>query len=123
MATREGARAFGLPVGILAPGRLADIVLLRRDTPSFTPLNNVLSQLALCENGSSVDTVFVDGELVVEKGRLTRRHEKEVLGLVNKSMDHMRQGMQREMLEAQAAEPDLAEMYFRIVGQRKDRPS
>ncbi len=38
-------------------------------------------------------------------------------------MDHMRQGMQREMLEAQTAEPDLAEMYFRIVGQRKDRPS
>jgi 5-methylthioadenosine/S-adenosylhomocysteine deaminase len=123
MATREGARAFGLPTGILAPGRLADIVLLRRDTPAFTPLNNVLSQLALCENGSSVDTVLVDGEVVLEKGALTRRHEKEVLELVNRSMDQLRPGMEREMMETQNAEPDLAEMYFRIVGQRKDLPS
>ncbi len=123
MATRDGARAFGLPTGVLAPGRLADIVLLRRDTPAFTPLNNVLSQLALCENGSSVDTVVVDGEIVLEKGELTRRREREVLELVNSSMDQMRPGMEREMMEAQNAEPDLAEMYFRIVGQRKDLPS
>ena len=123
MATRDGARAFGLPTGVLAPGRLADIVLLRRDTPAFTPLNNVLSQLALCENGSSVDTVVVDGEIVLEKGELTRRREREVLELVNSSMDQLRPGMEREMIETQNAESDLAEMYFRIVGQRKDLPS
>ncbi len=123
MATREGARAFGLPTGILAPDRLADVVLLRRDTPAFTPLNNVLSQLALCENGSSVDTVLVDGEIVLEKGRLTRRREKEVLDLVNSSMDRLRPEMQQEILETQSAEPALVEMYFRVVGQRKEQPS
>jgi len=52
MATRNGARAFGLDAGKLAPGKLADIVLLRRDTPAFTPLNDVTAQLVLCENGS-----------------------------------------------------------------------
>lgn len=123
MATREGARAFGLPTGILVPGRLADIVLLRRDTPAFTPLNNVISQLALCENGSSVDTVLVDGEVVVEGGRLTRRHEQEVLKLVTKCMEQLSPQMQREMLETESAEPVLAEMYFQTVGQRKNPTS
>ena len=33
MATRNGARAFGLDAGELAPGKVADLVLLRRDTP------------------------------------------------------------------------------------------
>ena len=70
MATRNGARAFALDAGVLAPGKLADLVLLRLDTPAFTPLNDVMSQLAFCENGSSVDTVIVNGEVVVRGGRL-----------------------------------------------------
>lgn len=117
MATREGARAFGLEAGGLAPGRLADVVLLRRDTPAFTPLNNVLHQLAFCENGSSVDTVLVDGVVVVEGGRLTRMREQEVLGLAAASLERLRPEIQREMLAAQTVEPALAEMYFRVAGQ------
>ena len=72
MATRNGARAFGLDAGVLAAGKLADLVLLRRDTAAFTPLNDVISQLVFCENGSSVDTVIVNGEIVVEDGRLKK---------------------------------------------------
>ena len=68
MATRNGARAFGLDAGVLAPGKLADIVLLRRDTPAFTPLNDVIAQLVFCENGGDVDSVIVNGEIVVEGG-------------------------------------------------------
>ncbi|MFQ5849993.1 MAG: amidohydrolase family protein [Candidatus Binatia bacterium] len=123
MATREGARAFGLPSGILAPDRLADVVLLRRDTPSFTPLNNVFYQLALCENGNSVDTVLVDGEVVVEGGHVTRRREEEALELARRSLEQRRLETQQEMVKAQSAEPALAEMYFRITQEAKDRSS
>src|SRR6185295_2158333 len=75
MATRHGAGAFGLDAGTLAPGKLADIVLLRRDTPAFTPLNDVVAQLVFCENGSGVDTVIVDGDVVVRSGRLAKVDE------------------------------------------------
>ena len=78
-ATSNGARAFGLDAGELAPGKLADLVLLRRDTPAFTPLNDVMSQLVFCENGRSVDTVIVNGEVVVAEGRLKKLDEQEVL--------------------------------------------
>jgi cytosine/adenosine deaminase-related metal-dependent hydrolase len=117
MATREGARAFGLPAGVLAAGCLADVVLLRRDTPAFTPLNNVIHQLAFCENGSSVDTVIVDGEIVVEAGRLTRMKEEEVLKAAGVSLERIRPQVQKEMTAAQTMEPALAEMYFRVAGE------
>lgn len=117
MATREGARAFGFPAGVLAPDHLADVVLLRRDTPAFTPLNNVLHQLAFCENGSSVDTVIVDGEIVVEGGRLTRMKEEEVLALATESLERLRPWVQEEMAAAQTMEAALADMYFRVGNQ------
>lgn len=119
MATRDGARAFGLPAGVLAPGRLADVVLLRRDTPAFTPLNSVLHQLAFCENGSSVDTVIVDGDVVVEGGRLTRMKEEEVLRIASQSMDRLRPQVEQEIKAAQTMEPALTEMYFRVFDQGK----
>ncbi|HSE85111.1 MAG TPA: amidohydrolase [Candidatus Binatia bacterium] len=114
MATRYGARAFGFDAGELAPGKVADLVLLRRDTAAFTPLNDVMSQLAFCENGSSVDTVIVNGELVVESGRLKKLDEKEVLTLAIKARERLNPAMEREMAAAKTIEPALAEMYFQI---------
>jgi 5-methylthioadenosine/S-adenosylhomocysteine deaminase len=114
MATRNGARAFGLDAGMLAPGKLADIILLKRDTPAFTPLNDVMSQLVFCENGSSIDSVVVNGELVVEGGRLTKVDEMEVLRLAEQARSRLDPSIQREMAAAKIMEPGLAEMYFRV---------
>jgi 5-methylthioadenosine/S-adenosylhomocysteine deaminase len=114
MATRNGARAFGLDAGILATGKMADLVLLRRDTHAFTPLNDVMSQLVFCENGSSVETVIVNGEVVVENGHLKKLEEKEVLTLANKARERLNPAIEREMAAARTMEPALAEMYFQI---------
>jgi 5-methylthioadenosine/S-adenosylhomocysteine deaminase len=114
MATRNGARAFGLDAGILAPGKMADLVLLRRDTPAFTPLNDVINQLVLCENGSSVDVVIVNGEIVVEGGRLTKADENEVFALATKAREGLNPFIEREIVAAKSMEPALAEMYFRV---------
>jgi 5-methylthioadenosine/S-adenosylhomocysteine deaminase len=114
MATRNGARALGHDAGILAPGKLADLVLLCRDTPAFTPLNDVINQLVFCENGSSVDTVIVNGEVVVERGRLKKLDEKEVLDLAAKSRIRLNPSLEREMAAAKTMEPALAEMYFEV---------
>jgi 5-methylthioadenosine/S-adenosylhomocysteine deaminase len=118
MATRNGARAFGLDAGALAPGKLADLVLLRRDTPAFTPLNDAMSQLVFCENGSGVDTVIVNGEVVVEGGRSTKVDEQEVLRLAAHARARLDPSIQREMQAARTMEPALAEMYFRVFGKR-----
>jgi 5-methylthioadenosine/S-adenosylhomocysteine deaminase len=114
MATCNGAAAFGLDAGVLAPGKLADLTLLRRDTPAFTPLNNLASQLVFCENGSSVDTVIVNGEIVLESGRLTRIDEQQVLDLATKARQRLDPSIQRQLSAAKSMEPALAEMYFRV---------
>ena len=116
MATGEGARAFGLPCGVLVPGQLADLVLLRRDTAAFTPLNDVVNQLVYCENGASVDTVIVNGEIVVEEGRSTRINEEQVFELARRSRERLDPSIQREMAAAQSMEPALADMYFGVFG-------
>jgi 5-methylthioadenosine/S-adenosylhomocysteine deaminase len=119
MATGNGAQAFGLDGGVLAPGKLADIVLLRRDTPAFTPLNNVMGQLVFCENGSSVDTVIVNGEIVVESGKLKRVDERAVLRLAEQARKRLDPSIQRELTAAGLMEGALAEMYFRVFKQEQ----
>jgi 5-methylthioadenosine/S-adenosylhomocysteine deaminase len=114
MATRNGARAFGLDAGALASGKLADIVLLRCDTPAFTPLNDVTSQLVFCENGSSVDSVIANGEIVVEEGRLTKVDEMEVLRLATRARARLDSSIQVEMTAAKTMESRLSEMYFQV---------
>jgi 5-methylthioadenosine/S-adenosylhomocysteine deaminase len=118
MATRNGARAFGLDAGALAPGKLADLVLLRRDTAAFIPLNDAVSQIVFCENGADVDTVIVDGEIVVERSRCTKIDEKEVLEVALKARERLDPSIQRELAAARTMEPALAEMYFRVFGRR-----
>ncbi len=116
MATASGARAFGLDAGVLATGKLADVTLLRRDTPAFTPLNDLMGQLVFCENGSSVDTVIVNGKIVVESGRLTCMDEREALALATKARERIDPSIQRELAAAKAMEPALSEMYARVFG-------
>ena len=114
MATTNGAHAFGLDAGLLATGKLADVILLRRDTPAFTPLNDLMGQLVFSENGSSVDTVIVNGEVVVESGRLTCMDEQEVLALATKARERIDPSIQRELVAAKSVEPALVEMCARV---------
>jgi 5-methylthioadenosine/S-adenosylhomocysteine deaminase len=118
MATHNGARALGIDAGVLAPGKTADVVLLRRDTPAFTPLNDVMSQLVFCENGSSVDTVIVNGEVVVQSRQLTRIREQEVLNVAVQARERLNRSIERQINATRAIEPALAEMYFRVFSGR-----
>ncbi len=116
MATCNGAHAFAIDAGVIAAGKLADIVLLRRDAAAFTPLNDVQVQLVFCENGSSVDSVLVNGEFVVESGRLTQIDEHEVLRIAKEARLRMDPSIQSELAAAKTMEASLADMYFRIFG-------
>ena len=73
MATQGGAAALlqGERLGSIEAGKRADLVLYRLDAPWWVPVNDPQSQLVFAENGSSVDTVMVDGRILVEEGRIT----------------------------------------------------
>ena len=72
MAGPGGAKAIGLEnlTGIIAPGARADIIELDIRQPHLQPLYNPISHLAYAVTGREVKTVLVDGEVVVENGRI-----------------------------------------------------
>ena len=81
MATVNGAAALGLgdTLGSVEVGKQADLVLFDTDDPSWQPLYNPVSNLVYSATGSTVRTVLVGGEAVVEDGRLTRIDEAELV--------------------------------------------
>lgn len=79
MATEHGARAAGLNAGTLDPGRLADLALVDLNRPHLAPDHDIVPLLVYCARGSDVDTVIVDGRVVVEQGRPVLVDEAEVV--------------------------------------------
>jgi cytosine/adenosine deaminase-related metal-dependent hydrolase len=71
-ATIAGARCANLDrkVGTLAPGKEADLVLLRADAPSLWPINNAPGTVVNLMNPGHVDTVFIGGKLRKWRGQL-----------------------------------------------------
>ena len=76
MGTSNGAKALSIDAGMLVAGKKADVILidLKKDM-MFTPLlkepkeerrRMLESHLVFGCNGSGVDTVIVDGRIVVE---------------------------------------------------------
>jgi hypothetical protein len=61
-----------------------------------------------------VDTVIVNGEIVVESGRLTCMNEQEALALASNARERIDPSIQRELAAAKSMEPALAEMYARV---------
>ena len=74
MATREGAKCLNLEhrIGSLETGKQADIVLVDFDKPHLYPRHNVVSHLVYAANSADVDTVLVDGQILLRKGEFTR---------------------------------------------------
>jgi 5-methylthioadenosine/S-adenosylhomocysteine deaminase len=71
-ATVGGASAVGMSgqLGLVRPGYKADLVLIDLNNASYRPLNSAIRQLVYSESGKGVDTVLVDGQIVVEKSSL-----------------------------------------------------
>lgn len=72
MATLEGARAIGLDreIGSLEAGKRADVILVETESANMFPVYDPYSALVYSANPSNVETVFVNGTMVVEKRRL-----------------------------------------------------
>lgn len=81
MACRGGAKAFGMPdeIGSLEAGKKADITIVDLDTPMAMPVHSVQSALVYNASTRDVDTVIVDGRLVMEDKEILFLDEKELL--------------------------------------------
>jgi cytosine/adenosine deaminase-related metal-dependent hydrolase len=80
MATINGARALGLEheIGSLEVGKKADFVVIDLNRLHTTPSPNPISTLVYTATGGEVDTVVVDGQIVVKQGKLLTMDEEEI---------------------------------------------
>lgn len=71
VATLTGAKAFGLAdeLGSIEAGKKADLVLFDTQRPEWQALFNPVNNLIYNADGRSVDTVIVDGKIVLEGGK------------------------------------------------------
>lgn len=81
MVTVDAAQAlgFGDQLGQLAPGYLADIILLDFDSLSTTPNYSLLDNIVYTRNGRDVNTVIVNGRIVVQDHKLLTVDEEELI--------------------------------------------
>lgn len=81
MACRGGATAFGMPdqIGSLEPGKKADLIIVNLDTPMAVPVHRVESALVYNASNGDVDTVIVDGKLLMHRKNILFINEKQVL--------------------------------------------
>jgi cytosine/adenosine deaminase-related metal-dependent hydrolase len=78
-ATIVGAAALGrADLGRLAPGTKADLVIINLRTARHGPARDPINALVEYGSGADVETVIVDGQVVVENARSTRVDEDEL---------------------------------------------
>lgn len=78
-ATIGGAAALGrADLGRLASGSKADVVIIDLRTTRYGPARDPINALVEYGSGADVETVIVDGEVVLENGRSTRLDEDEL---------------------------------------------
>lgn len=119
MAAQAGAAALGLPGGKIEPGCRADLVFLRKDTVSFTPLNDFYEQLVFAENGKAVDRVVVDGKPIVQDGRFTAVNRGAILAEAREIRQSLSARMERVESSVRGAEAALRAMYHRVMAAEK----
>lgn len=82
LGTIGGARALGMEdrIGSLESGKRADLIVVDLSQPHMRPINNILNNLVYCASAASdVESVIVDGNLVVEDRQLLCCDEQTVI--------------------------------------------
>ena len=91
MATIDGAKSLSLQdeIGSLEPGKKADIILVNLKSPNIVPSHHPVSSLIYSATGSDVDTVIIDGKIIMEDREIKTVDETELMNKTRKIADSL----------------------------------
>ncbi|NLW06994.1 MAG: amidohydrolase [Clostridia bacterium] len=86
MATLHGAMALGLDreIGTLEAGKKADLILIKRRQPHLMPCHDLEANLVYAARGSDVDTVIVNGKILMAGGDFKTLDAEKIYAEVDK---------------------------------------
>jgi 5-methylthioadenosine/S-adenosylhomocysteine deaminase len=95
IATIRAAQCFGLEdkIGSLAPGKAADIVLLRKTDINMRSARDPIAAIVLHAGVANVDTVIIGGEFVKRDGKLTRSDVPRRIAELERSSSRLYDGL------------------------------
>ena len=116
-ATIGGAKAIGIDgeTGVIAPGMLADLVMLDLADIAYVPFNSAVRQIVFAESGRGVHSVMIAGKLVLDAGRLTTVDEADLRREAAELMPQFRRDYRAQAARAEAATPWLLEANRRVA--------
>ena len=87
MATLDAAKALRLEnsVGSLEVGKEADLILIDFKKPHLTPMHDPYANIVYATRGSDVDTVIVQGKIIMENRKVKTLNENEVMKTAEKT--------------------------------------
>ena len=117
-ATVAGAQAIGCgrQLGLIEPDRCADIVLLRSDSMFLKPRNDLLNALVFAENGLAVDTVIVDGRVVMQGGQVLGVDEAAIRDRAQESAERLARTNRELFAGAQELAPYILTHCQALIG-------
>jgi 5-methylthioadenosine/S-adenosylhomocysteine deaminase len=96
IATIEGAETIGLgdSIGSLEPGKKADLILLNLKVPHMTPIlsrpiRNIAPNIVYSARGDEVETVIIDGKVVMENREILTMDETKVIEEAQKAAEEV----------------------------------
>lgn len=89
MATVNGAKAIGREgeLGVLSAGAFADILIVDIEKAHLYPHTNLISELVYSTHASDVDSVIVNGNIVIENRKCLTMNAQEVCSTAQKHID------------------------------------
>jgi 5-methylthioadenosine/S-adenosylhomocysteine deaminase len=91
MATVEGARALGEQdaLGTLEAGKRADVIVVRLNESHVTPRTDLASTLVYATQATDVDTVIIDGQIVMRERKLLTIDEAATIAVANREKEEL----------------------------------
>ena len=80
MATSNGAKSLGFEnTGYISVGAVADLIIINTEKAQYYPKYNIKSAIVYSGNSSDVETVIIDGKIVMEKNKILTLDEERIL--------------------------------------------
>jgi 5-methylthioadenosine/S-adenosylhomocysteine deaminase len=91
IATRGSAQVIGLSdqIGAIEPGYLADLILVDMRGPHVQPLHSITASLVYATRACDVQTVIVDGKVIMRDRRLLTLNKELIVEQVKQSMQRL----------------------------------